>query len=85
MQRGMLNLTKEEIVGALTAVRQSTQTIPLLLGKLELAKNNGVASDLEISEDEVEIILDNLPLPKENATVDSLRVKLSQFLAKFRF
>lgn len=83
----MLALTKPEIETATSLLGQTKQNIYNLFPRLQsglLATTDVV--EIELSENEVEIILDCLPMPKvgEFPQITSLRSKLTQFLANFR-
>jgi hypothetical protein len=90
MQRGMLNLAPSEITYACGLAKTSAQDIKNLLPRLEsAARDIGDKSvvHVELSEDEVETLLDSLPMPskEEDRIVTSMRAKFSQFLGQFRF
>jgi len=90
MQRGMLSLAPSEIIYACGLAKTSAQDIKNLLPRLESAARdigNQPQVQVEVSEDEVETLLDNLPMPspEEDRTITAIRAKLTQFLGQFRF
>jgi hypothetical protein len=95
MQRGMIPLTKDEIVYADQLARSSDRNVQNLVVRLGAAVQEAQSLtdanqqlEVEISEDEAEVLLDSLPMPdpaNEHPVIRNLRGKLSQFLAKFRF
>lgn len=83
MQRGILNLAKEQSLVALQLIKKSSQNLSQLEDKLELAVNsNQNSSTIEVNRDEVEALLDAFPIPSdsEEASYKSLRNSLVQFL-----
>lgn len=85
MQRGILELTRVEAQSALNLIRQSTQNLNQLVERLTMAINgDDEVSTIEVDRDQVEALLDALPMPNEteDQNYKVLRNKLSMFLAK---
>ncbi len=86
MKRGVVTLTKNEIQQAYNFVSQHTSN-ELLINKLKSALNETeLAHKIQFSNDEVELILDLMPAPTMDNTVDSdiqkLRKSLTNFLSQ---
>ena len=85
MQRGILFLTKPESTLANKLAQLSGQDLSNLVTKLNLAINaHEVVSKIEVNIEEVEALLDSLPIPnaKEEQSYKLLRNKLSEFIGK---
>jgi hypothetical protein len=85
MNRGVVTLTDSEIELGLQ-LAQTASFAPLLIQKLTAASQEATnPTVVELSEDQVEQIIDNLPAPQESTPVmRELRAKLTQFLASLR-
>ena len=85
VNRGVVNLTNEEIQFGLQ-LSQTNNFDQLLIQKLTAAIQAPTnPTVVELSEDQVEQIIDVLPAPQEsNPVMKSLRVKLTQFLSQLR-
>ena len=85
MNRGIVSLTNQEIdLGFQLA--QTASFAPLLIQKLTAAKKEVTdPTVIELSEDQVEQIIDSLPAPQDSdQLMKDLRLKLTQFLASLR-
>jgi hypothetical protein len=85
MQRGILNLTKKEAELSYRLLENSAQNISSFRQRLQLVlKGSEELTKIEVSRDDVEALLDALPIPTDpaNPTYQVLRNKLSMFLAK---
>ena len=86
MNRGMLNLTAEELNVALSLI-PTTEPHALFRQRLEAAAATGnKTTAVECSEEDIEVLLDLLPAPHEqpDSVVDQLRPKLQQTLMDLR-
>ncbi|MBD3279823.1 MAG: hypothetical protein GF390_03905 [Candidatus Pacebacteria bacterium] len=86
MERGLINLTAAELKQVLQAVSQHPQA-KHLLPKLQTAiQQNQATSDIQVSAEELEVLLDNLPTPQEqeDQLVANLRTKTQQALTQLR-
>lgn len=91
MNRGIIQFTSEE-QAYLVSILKSTGNANELIQKLllpspeKLPEKLNEESDLEISEEDAELILDSLPVPQLNQdeNIASCREKLNNFLATFR-
>jgi len=87
MQRGVIQITKKE-VQEIYRTFDLTQHEGLALKSKLIAAGNSTAEliNIELSEDEVEAILDNIIIPSktDNENTISLRKKLQNKMAEFR-
>lgn len=88
MQRGVLLLTKGELEEIFKKVDVTRYTGSLLHSKLSTAKSaNQAEVNLELSEDELETLLDDLDIPNpdtDSQDLMSTRNKISLMLSGFR-
>jgi len=87
MQRGILKLTGPQIDLSLQLLASSPQKVQFLSERLTHAKAHSDANpSIELSEDEVDILLDVLPAPApdENKSLTNLRINLQHFLMDLR-
>lgn len=89
MQRGIVVLTKAELQAIINEIDLSRYEGTPFRAKVEagLLTQDSVSNiSLEVSEEEVEIMLDAIviPTPGEDPTVTSARSKLQQRIASFR-
>jgi hypothetical protein len=90
MQRGILSLTKSEIVDVANILPLEKYLQTPLYNKIITAVqiDESVSSiDIEISEEELEIILDEMGIPNietDTEAIKSARTKINQLLVKFR-
>ena len=85
MQRGIFELNKVEAHLALQLIPQSNQDLSRLFERLVMVLNSPEEiSIVEVDRDQVEALLDVLPMPNENEdqSYKVLRNKLGMFLAK---
>jgi len=86
MLRGVITLTSEEAEEALKTLPESQKQRPIyykITAGLEPAPSE---VRLQVSEDELEMLMDNLgiPIPTETEAKKSLRIKLQNFLVKLK-
>ncbi|MEN8252765.1 MAG: hypothetical protein ABFQ62_00090 [Patescibacteria group bacterium] len=87
MQRGVLKLNNKQLDVCLQQLAGSSQDVQFLIEKLTHAKETvSLSATVELSEDEVDILLDALPAPQANEIKDlsSLRQNLQKFLMQLR-
>lgn len=86
MQRGVIEFSAPGIDYLLPKLSQSPQDTNLLQQKLQHAKESGQNPKIELSEEELDILLDCLPMPQssEDQTVTQLRKSLTDFLQQMR-
>ncbi len=86
MKRGVILLTPEELKAALHIVPQENYGQPLFLKLSSAFDLNQEENKVEVSEDELEFLMDYIGAPTEEETrgKKSLRVRLQQFLYKLR-
>lgn len=85
MQRGILTLTKAESSLGIELAQSSTQELSNTISKLQLAVNSiEDISTIEVNREEVEALLDSLPMPSDNENLNYklLRNNLSMFLGE---
>lgn len=85
MQRGILNITKNEAEFSIQLLKNSIQDVYSFLQRLDLVLNGTEEeSRVEVSRFEVEVLLDSLPMPSENEeeVYKKLRNKITYFLNK---
>lgn len=85
MQRGILELTLTESQLALRVIEKAGVNLPTLTQRLGMAVSDGMeTSTIEVDREEVESLLDALPMPSENEEQEfkNLRGKLSQFISQ---
>jgi len=86
MKRGIIILPKLEIQQALQHIDQGPATL-LLYGKFNAAISDpNEEVNIQISEEELEVLMDKLPPPSSEAPLglNSLRLSISQFLVRLR-
>lgn len=86
MQRGILTLTPQDCQYSLQLIAQSPHQPPMLAGKLQQGAQSPAPAPIEMSEEEVEVIMDSLPMPdqQEAEQITNLRKQLQQFLVQLR-
>ena len=87
MQRGIVNLSSEEISFAVNSIATPTNsTLAFLKEKLISAQQDQQSTNVQLSEEEVEILMDQLPPPTLNQPPEQkdLRKKLTSFLSELR-
>ena len=89
MQRGVITFTKHEVVEIINRVDLKRYNKSPIENKLRAAfgKSASVEVPVEVSEDELEFILDELVIPdpvKDNEHTKSLRKKINYMLKEFR-
>jgi len=86
MQRGVIKFSPESISFALPLLPQSTQDTTLLQQKFQHALQSGGTTEIMLSEDEADILLDCLPTPQqgENPSATTVRKDLIDFLQRMR-
>jgi hypothetical protein len=88
MQRGVLSLTNQELEEIFKKIDVEKYAGSLLHSKLSAAKSAGLTEvKLELSEDELETLLDDLDIPNpdtDSQELMSLRNKISLMLSGFR-
>lgn len=87
MQRGILELTREELFEVFKYFDLEGQKGKPLETKLSVANSSEEPSvTIELSEDEVELILDSVAIPtgEDNDHTASLRTKAQGLLSQFR-
>lgn len=87
MQRGILALTREELLEVFKYFDvESYKGHPLEVKLSAANKSSDVEITIELSEDEVEAILDSvaIPTPQDNEHTTSLRTKSQDLVTKFR-
>ena len=87
MQRGILQLTKEEVVELNNAFHWDINGSSILASKLQYAiENSKGINEIEVSEDDLELLLDDImPVDKDNTTLKSAMEKIGELLRKFRY
>jgi len=87
MQRGVLKLTNQQLDICLQQLANSSQNVKFLKERLTHAREvENSNPTVELSEDEVDILLDVLPAPQENEIkeLSVLRQNLQKFLMQLR-
>jgi len=86
MQRGIVKFSPEAISFLLPKLTESTQDTTLLQQKFQSALQAGGTTEVMLSEDEADILLDVLPSPQqgEDTNVTTIRKDLTEFLQKMR-
>lgn len=80
MQRGLITFTKEESL-ELNQLTQANETAPALLQQ-KFANETQDAANYELSVEEVNWLLDQLPTPQNSTEIqNNIRTKLYAFLA----
>ncbi|MDH5533352.1 MAG: hypothetical protein OEX81_02910 [Candidatus Pacebacteria bacterium] len=85
MQRGILEITKPVAQTAINLLANSTQDLSQLFSRLTMViQGNEELSTIEVDREEVEALLDAMPIPNENEDINYklLRNILTMFLAK---
>lgn len=87
MKRGVLEVNKNEIVDYTSLIDINKFSQSALFTKLQVVlQSNEASTNLEISQDEAEILLDEIIIPDEKTNtpnIASLRTKLMGLIAKF--
>lgn len=87
MKRGIIELTKEEVLNIVDQLPLDVYAGKPLANKLHASISSGIdVQTLEVSEDELELILDEIaiPSPDESAHLKSARKKMQNLLRDFR-
>lgn len=87
MQRGILYLTQEEVADIVHKLPMDRYAQTPLVNKLMAAVQTQGVIDIEVSEDELEIILDEMGIPDpatDTESLKSMRTKVNDLLTKFR-
>jgi len=87
MKRGILNLNKQQADALYTILLGNQENISQsLLNKFLVEPNDDENFIVELSEEDVDIILDIMPIPSKDDVeiLISTRSKISQFLLKLR-
>ena len=87
MQRGVINVTKNEIIELVKHMNlQNYADVPLGAKFEAILNSQNDEVRLEISEDEAEILLDPIAIPTQSDSelIRSLRLKLQTMLQSFR-
>lgn len=86
MQRGVIEFTPNQSKLALQLLDKSPQKIDLLKEKFVSAQDGGKKTTIELSEDEIDILLDIIPAPDEaeEKHLTDLRQNLQEFLMRLR-
>lgn len=88
MQRGMLTITQAQITYLLQTLQQHPRMNQQTWGQLTAGQQAGTDPvEIETSEDDVEILLDSLPMPdaNEDLLITQSRQMLSTALRELRF
>lgn len=83
MQRGVLNLTKEELQLGLSLIKNSGNLQDAIKSKLQTAISQPSDGGIFLSEEEVETFMDELPV-ENSPEIINLRNKLQAFLGSLR-
>jgi vacuolar-type H+-ATPase subunit E/Vma4 len=90
MKRGIIPLKKSEVEEAIKYIPQTPDHY-LLLNKMTAALNNGgengQQTGVQVSEEDLELLMDNLPMPsqEDSSELKNLRSSTQIFLSKLRF
>lgn len=87
MQRGVLKLTNQELDICIQQLASSSQNVQFLKERLTHAREvESSITTVELSEEEVDILLDVLPAPQGNEIkeLSNLRQNLQKFLMQLR-
>lgn len=86
MQRGVITISREESQELLNLIPEAQNQTPLFNKVNAATMTQDAEVGLQLSEEEAEIILDNVGIPEsmEPAQRSSLRSKMQQFLMRLR-
>lgn len=86
MQRGILQLTKEEVIALNNAFHWDINGSTILASKLQYAMENlQDIHSIEVSEDDLELLLDDImPVDETNITLKNSMDKVSNLLRELR-
>ncbi len=86
MQRGVLQLTREEVVALNSAFHWVVNGHTILASKLQYAMDNlQDIHSIEVSEDDLELLLDDImPVEQENIVLKNAMQKVGDLLREFR-
>lgn len=86
MQRGVLQLTREEVVALNSAFHWVVNGHTILASKLQYAMDNlQDVHSIEVSEDDLELLLDDImPVEQENTVLVTAMKKVAELLREFR-
>ncbi len=86
MQRGILQLTKEEVIALNNAFHWDINGSTILASKLQYAMENlQDTHSIEVSEDDLELLLDDImPVDDTNPVLKNAMTKVSDRLRQFR-
>jgi len=87
MQRGILQLTKEEIIELNNVFHWDINGGSILASKLQYAMENSQENNnLEVSEEDLELLLDDImPIDESNAILKNAIDKVSELLRRLRY
>lgn len=86
MQRGVVKFSPEAINFILPKLAETPQDTTLLQQKFQSALQAGGETEVMLSEDDADTLLDGLPTPQqgEDPSATTLRKNLTEFLQKMR-
>lgn len=86
MQRGVLQLTREEVVALNSAFHWVVNGHTILASKLQYAMDNlQDIHSIEVSEEDLELLLDDImPVEQENTVLVTAMKKVAELLREFR-
>jgi len=86
MQRGILQLTKEEVIALNNAFHWDINGSTILASKLQYAMENlQDTHSIEVSEDDLELLLDDImPVDDTNPVLKNAMEKVANLLRQFR-
>lgn len=86
MQRGILQLTKEEVIALNNAFHWDINGSTILASKLQYAiENLQDTHSIEVSEDDLELLLDDImPVDDTNPVLKNVMEKVANLLRQFR-
>lgn len=86
MKRGVLQITIDEASAAVETVPATQQSQPLYHKLVSARQQSGDVVQVQLSEEEAEVILDNVgvPMEGERESKQTLRNKVQAFLMKLR-
>jgi len=86
MQRGILQLTKEEVIAIKNAFHWDINGSTILASKLQYAMENlQDIHSIEVSEDDLELLLDDImPVDETNPILKNVMEKVAELLRRLR-
>lgn len=85
MKRGVVKLEMDEVNGLADWLKQGSANVGGLIQRVENALNDNLnETSVQLSEEEVELLMDALPAPGENEVLTNVRFKLQNFLIELR-